>query len=198
VYAIEPIPTNVDLLKKNIELNTCKNILVYQCAIGDRDGTGKMYVFDKCNWCSFIKNPTGNVTNELEVPLMTLDRFVESYVRENPTFIRMDVEGYEYQIIKGASKVLEKDKPLKLCIELHPHLMPKDNMLELLHILKQNGLKVKAIFVESNSYEYKDINLLNKLRRKMELPEFGFGGESYEDLDKLMRVNRSCMAFFAK
>ena len=197
VYAIEPIPTNVDLLKKNVELNAYKNIFVYQFAIGDKNGVGKMYIYDKCNWCSFIKNPMGNIVNEVKVPLMTLDTFVNEYVDQSPSFIRMDVEGYEYQIIRGAAKVLE-NKPLKLCIELHPHLMPRKNMVELLNILKQKGFEIKAIFVETSLYNYKDINIINKLRRKIGLPEFGFGGQSYEDLDKLVRQNQSCMVFFEK
>jgi len=188
IYAVEPIPSNINLLNRNIELNDYKNISVFQFAIGDdKADKAKMYVYDKCNWCSFIRDPSGNIIDEIEVTTMTLDRFVEFYVCQYPTFIRMDVEGYEYQIIKGASKILEKNKPLKLCIELHSHLMPRENMEELINILKQSDFKVRAIFLDPESHNYKNINIMNRLRRIMGLPEFGFAGNSYKDLDKLLK-----------
>jgi len=199
VYAVEPIPSNVYLLKRNIELNNCKNISVFQFAIGDIDGKAKIYVYDKCNWCSLTKNLNANIINEIEIITMTLDRFVESYVCQYPTFVRMDVEGYEYQIIKGASNILEKNKPLKLCIELHPHLMPRENMEELINILEQSDFKVKAIFLDPEPHDYNNINTMNKLRRIMNLPELGFVGNSYKDLNKLLKKKRYApIAFFER
>lgn len=198
IYCIEPIPTNINLLKRSIELNNFKNISVFQYAMGDKNGNSKMYIYDKCNWCSFTKNLDGNIIEEIEVPIITLDTFVESYVCQYPTFIRMDVEGYEYQIIKGAFKILEINKPLKICIELHPHLMSRENMIELLNILKQRDFKVKAIFIDASPHAYKNINTINRLRKVMGLQEFGFAGKSYEDLDRLLREKRGLLVFFER
>lgn len=197
-YCIEPIPTNINLLKRSIELNNYKNMDVFQYAMGDKNGKSKMYVYDKCNWCSLTKNVDATIIDEIEVPTITLDKFVECYVCQYPTFIRMDVEGYEYQIIKGAFKILESNKPLKLCIELHPHLMSKENMIELLNILKQRDFKVKAIFEDASPHAYKNINTNNRLRKVMRLPEFGFAGKSYEDLDRLLRKKGGLLVFFER
>ncbi len=187
VYGVEPIPSNMNLLNRNIELNNRKNFSSFQCAISDKNGEAKMYVYDKCNWCSFTKDPGGNIIDEIEVQTMTLDKFVESCVCQDPTFIRMDSEGHEYQIIKGAANIFKKNNPLKLCIELHPHLMPRKNMEELINNLKQSGFKVMAIFLDSTPYNYKNINTINRLCRAMKIPEFGFAGNSYEDIYKLLK-----------
>lgn len=199
IYAIEPVPSNIKLLNKNIKLNDYKNISTFQLAMGDKDGKAKMYVYDKCNWCSFTKDSTGNIIDEIEVPIMTLDGFVESYVCQYPTFIRMDAEGYEYQIIKGASKIFEKKNPLKLCIELHPHLMPKENMKELVNTLMQSDFKIAAIFLESTPHNYKNITVLNGLTRIMGGIEYGFVGNSYDDLNELLKDNYyTPMVFFER
>ncbi len=198
IYAAEPVPENLELLRKNVNLNNCKNIHLFGIALGDIESKARMYIYDKCNWSSFIKNTNGNILNEIESPIITLDKFVELYVHDSPGFIRMDVEGYEFQIIKGALKTLSCNKPLTLCIELHQHLMPAENMKELIKILKNNNFKVKAIFLELDPHNYNTINIINKLCRKLEIPEFGFQGDSYESLDKLLKQGRVPMVFFEK
>jgi len=198
IYCVEPVPANVHLLKKNIELNNCKNISVFQYAIGDFNGKSKIYIYDKCNWSSFIRNPKGNIVEEIEVPVMTLDTFVKKHVHRNPTLIRMDVEGYEYNILKGASETLRKSTKLKLAIEMHPHLMPSASTKELLNILKGNDFKVRAIILDPKPRDYKDVGALNRLRRKLGLPELGVVGRGYQKLDNLLKLNCACHVFFEK
>ncbi len=191
IYAIEPIPKNNDLLKRNIKLNNYKNVFVFKCALGNKQGKGTMNICNKSNWSSFTKNPNVKIIKEINVPITTLDRFVEKNLHKPPTLVRMDVEGYEYQIIKGMLKTLNKNIPLKLLIELHPpwlNLMSRKNMEELIDILKSKGFKIKGIFSEVSPFNYKDIKIINKLRRMADLPEFGFMGESYEDLERLLKV----------
>ena len=124
-----------------------------------------------CHFLWMGVNLNTKVLNELIVSSITLDDFIESFVHECPTFVRMDVEGYEYEIIKGASVILGDKKPLKICMELHPHLMRIENWEELITILKQSNLKVKAIFLEVVAHNYRNINLMNRLRRIMGLSE---------------------------
>lgn len=190
IYAVEPIPKNNSLLRKNVELNNYKNVSVFQYAVGDKDGIGRMNVCDKGNWCSFTKNPNSNIVEEIEVPLITLDSFVKQNIQKNPNLVRMDVEGYECQIIKGMKKILNKKGNLKIFMELHPpwlKLMSRADMNIMLKTLKNNNLKIKAIFIEVAPYNYRSIKFINWLRRLFNLPEFGFAGNSYEDLDRLLK-----------
>lgn len=196
IFAIEPVPQNYELLKKNIMLNGFKNVTILNCAIGDKNGSDKMFIYDKCNWSSFLRNPGGKIINEIEVPILTLDAFVNNYTF--PTFIRMDVEGFEYQIIMGACDLLRSNLPLKLCIELHPHLMSRENMDELLEKLRKNKFQVAAVFFESEPAHYRAINIINHLRTKLSMPNYGYIGNTYDSLYYLFKQNHGAMAFFER
>lgn len=52
VYAIEPVPGNVEILKKNIELNGYSNVEVHQLAIGGEKGLARLYVRNRRNLSS--------------------------------------------------------------------------------------------------------------------------------------------------
>lgn len=200
VYAIEPVPKNVWLLNRNIELNNCKNVYVFRCAIGDKNGRGKMYLYDKGNLCSFTKNIQNESTGKIDIPIMTLDSFVEKNVSGYPTLIRMDVEGYEYQIIKGMTDILKSNKPMILFIELHPFMMSKENMKNLIETLKQSNFKVEAIFLEPSTSDYGSENVINKIFKKLGLPRLGYAGMGYDNLEQVLRKRdfTTSMAFFQR
>ncbi len=48
----------------------------------------------------------GTIIGEEEVPVETVDTFFKD--KESPNFLRMDVEGYEYQILKGMTNILKE------------------------------------------------------------------------------------------
>ena len=198
VFAMEPVPESFSLLDKNIKLNECKNIDAYKMAISDISGKSKMYVYDKRNRCSFIKDPSGNIINEVEVPIMTLDQFVESHVNQYPTLIRMDLEGYEFQVIKGAHNILNNNRPLKLVIELHPQLMSIERMMYILDTLKQANFKIEEIINDPEASDYRSINTLNSLFRKIGIPLYGYSGKGYETLDLFLKNGLASNVFFKR
>jgi FkbM family methyltransferase len=114
VYAIEPVPDNYDVLNKNIELNKYENVKTYNLAIGDETGKKTMYLSEKTNLHSMI-NKKGE---SIQVNIETLDAFLSD--KELPDIIRMDVEGYEYEILQGMGETLKKMKNGSwLFIEIH-------------------------------------------------------------------------------
>lgn len=200
VYAIEPVPKNVWLLNQNIELNNYRNISVHRFAIGDRNGRGEMYLYEKGNLCSFTKNIQNKFTGKMSVPIMTLDSFIEKYVSGDPALIRMDVEGYEYEIIKGMTNILKSNKPMILFIELHPFMMSKEDMNNLIETLKKNNFKVKAIFLEPSTSDFGSVNAINGIFKKLDLPELGYAGKGYDNLEQILRKRdfTTSMAFFER
>lgn len=139
VYAVEPVSTNLKTLLENIRLNGCKNIEVFHLAFGDKKGRAIIYISDHANLCSIEKNPNITYQREEEVEISTIDSFLKR--RKTPNLIRMDVEGYEYNIIKGMKETLKKD--VKLLIEVHGFLMTEKQLNEIFQTLKQNHFKVK-------------------------------------------------------
>ena len=113
VYAVEPVRSNFELLERNVQLNNLKNVSTFQFAFSDEDAkSGTMYVSDKNNLCTMNRNAAisgkiGKIVSEEEVPVATVDTFFKD--KTPPNFIRMDVEGSEYEIIKGMAKTLNRE-----------------------------------------------------------------------------------------
>jgi len=145
VYAVEPVPKNIGLLKKNIELNNCQNIKVFPIGAGAKEGRVKIYLSESCNLSSMNKNTKG-IIDEIRVPIITLDKFLIN--KPFPNLIRMDIEGYEYQVLKGMAKILKRGEPLKLLIEFHFHKLKKEQSIWMLEKLKKNGFSIKAAIRE--------------------------------------------------
>lgn len=199
VYAIEPVPENYNLLLRNIALNDCRNLSTYNLAIGNVNGLLDMYVYDKCNWSSFTRIPDENIIKIIQVPICTLDSFIGSHVSSHPIFIRMDVEGFEYEILKGSSATLRKEGPLIICIEMHPRLMSKDKTAECLKMMKDNRFAVKSIFLEMDSpSDLKFIGLLNRLKNIQNLPQYGYYGNDFRSLEELLDQGYFPIVFFEK
>ncbi len=118
VMAIEPVPQNAEMLRYNIQENERANVEIHNLAISDRNGTLPMYLSERSNWHSLLPTPS---SRQCMVPVSTLDSFVANAGLDRVDFIRMDVEGYEIEIIKGMLQVLESYSP-HLLIELHPDL----------------------------------------------------------------------------
>lgn len=148
VYAIEPVPENIKLLKKNININHYPNIDIFQLAIGDRNGSGFIHLFNGSNLHSMNKNNSFESKHSIPVKIITLDKFLEN--KPYPSIIRMDTEGYEEKIIKGMEKTLSAQKPLKIFMEFHCCLL-NDGGASLFKNLKLAGFKVKAFFNEPSS-----------------------------------------------
>jgi FkbM family methyltransferase len=105
VIAFEPSPINIDILKKNIEINKLKNVQVKQQAAGERTKIAK---FSKS---SILQESRKKPFHEVEMVC------IDEYVYLNPTLLKLDVQGYEFDVLKGAQMILQTHP--KLAIEIH-------------------------------------------------------------------------------
>ena len=165
IFSIEPSPTNFELLKENLELQNEKNFELYNLAIGDKNEEIEFLISKKSNW-SKIKGKTDIVgENEvIKVSSKTLDEFCEQNKIENIDLIRMDVEGYEFNIINGAEKILKKFKPI-IMIEIHKMYLGKVKTKKIFEELKRLDFELKyyypRIFDTPIIAEKKDIKKLS-------------------------------------
>ena len=100
--AIEPIPQTVLELKKNITLNSLENkVTVLNCGISDKKGLLN-FTTDKS-----VMNAVALTSSSrtLEVKVDTLDHLL---LNKEPVFIKIDVEGFELNVLKGANETLNK------------------------------------------------------------------------------------------
>lgn len=143
IYAIEPSPENVRALKKNLRINNRKNMRIFELAIGDKQGKAVMNISPHSNLNTFVSQEGREVVGKINVPMTTLDAFLKG--KKHPDFIRMDVEGYEYNVLKGMKKTLQAKKPFSFFIEVHFHIMSKSQSSAVLKTLEKNGFETVKV-----------------------------------------------------
>lgn len=108
VIAIEPDPTNFEILQKNIKENKLKNVVAVQAALGNENK--KMGIYEsKENYGDH--RMWGKGKENLTVFCRRLDDLLKELQEEKVDFIKMDVQGFEAEVIKGGEKMFLENKP---------------------------------------------------------------------------------------
>jgi len=145
VFSFEPEPFNYSVLVKNIIINNLSELIdAYPAGISDFDGFTNFYIQDTRIGGSnnSINKPIDfelkrlDYKNKIACISYKLDSLVLNGFIQQPTHIKIDVDGLEYLIIKNALKVLKNKKLESLIIEINPRLAEHQEMIS---ILKKNG-----------------------------------------------------------
>lgn len=184
VYAIEPVPENYDLLSTNIQLNGYSNIIAHRYALGDHIGEMDMHISSMCNMSTLKKSEYRSYSDVIKVPMTTLDSYLLG--KAYPDLIRMDTEGFEYEIIVGAKETLSKDKPLKIYMELHFDIL-RDKAWLLLYQLERYGFHVNTVSFEPHPAS-RNFKLLSYLDGKVGLVT-GYSTLTIDDLMQERFIN---------
>lgn len=126
VYAFEPCEWTYKLLEQNLRLNEANNAAAIRMALGDHVGEAVLQVHapgdEKRNTIGTPLGSDGQVVGEERVPITTLDSFLEANAISRVDAMRVDVEGAELPVFRGAKNLLErKDAPLILYTGYGPH-----------------------------------------------------------------------------
>lgn len=115
IFSFEPQSQNYHLLTENITHNKIKNATVSKIAISSKEGKAFMNTFDneKINNYGDAKIFENKLENFEEVSVKTLDQLFFDKLNENFSIklIKCDAQGQEPNIIKGSTKIIEKNKP---------------------------------------------------------------------------------------
>jgi FkbM family methyltransferase len=124
VYAVEPVPSNYRLLDRHIALNDFggRITLITQAASDVAGGTLELHgVLDGVSVTAGMHKAEGSGV-VLKVSVTTLDECLAH--RPKPIrLIKIDVEGAEQLVLRGAAKLLAQDRPL-LIVEVHSFALP--------------------------------------------------------------------------
>jgi len=126
VYAIEPDPNNLGLLRSNItENNFDDRCEIIECAMSDEDGELSFWQSSRPNCSSVQKTKTS--VGEIRVPSYTLNTFLEN--RKYPNFMKMDIEGHEVNVFEGGLDYFDKNNEgeTNILLEVHPQFYNQDN-----------------------------------------------------------------------
>lgn len=148
IYAFEPSPYNLNLLKRNTDLNNYHNVEIYPKAVGAMKGREKFFIASRSNLSGFIKREDMSDMygekgkDSIDVEIVKLDDFLKD---KKVDFIRMDIEGYEKEALKGLETTLNSENvPKYLFIEIHSVLLHKKNSSaeEIIRYLEESGYSV--------------------------------------------------------
>lgn len=111
VYAFEPFKESFELLEKNIKDNNIENIIPINKSLGNIDGERTLYLSNDNVQGITSDSDLRAYTQEIKVRETTIDRFVEEN-NLNVGFITIDVEGAEMDLLEGAIKTIQTQKPI--------------------------------------------------------------------------------------
>ena len=113
VFAFEPHPINFADLQRNKQLNNMSNLIPIQKAVADQ--TTRMRLFSNSGLrggsvCNSLKQFSAHDIS-YEIECTTLDDFMDTHKEAKIGLIKLDVEGAELPALRGAQRLIERDKP---------------------------------------------------------------------------------------
>ncbi len=152
VIAVEPEPRNVSDLRRNLALNRYSNVEIVEAALSDRDSSATLYLGDKSGFHTLKPGQPERRAGELRVRTRRLDSIaVELGVRRIDA-VKIDVEGGEVELIRGAQSAISSNPAIVMLIDLHPHLGADIDALEA--ILTSFGFRFFAMHSPQRQLEH--------------------------------------------
>ena len=127
VFAFEPDPRNLKLLRRNIQENDYKNVIIADKAVSDVNGSCTLYSSQKKFGANRIFESKKNQTQDF-IPIKSEticldDYFEKQNLLKKIDFIKIDIEGSEFRAFNGMKKILELNNNLKIFTEIAPSLL---------------------------------------------------------------------------
>lgn len=156
VYSVEPHPENFERLKSHVTLNKINNVELKNLAFGPDNNDLTLSCSILSNWHSCLPDDI-QAGETITVEGTTIDTFVRAH--EQPTYLRMDIEGFEVEVLKGAMSTLPKLRGL--FVELHGPKLPTAHIRSMLDQIAQAGLSPSMII----QYDWPGTSLIHPLER---------------------------------
>tara|TARA_B100000315_G_scaffold258715_1_gene311833 strand:- start:160 stop:1041 length:882 start_codon:yes stop_codon:yes gene_type:complete len=160
VIAFEPQPETFALLDANRKLLPQDNLLAVQAGLGAFDGSMKIHT-DTANpgGHSFYDwNLRGIGGSSHMVPVKALDSFLTEQVHDRAVdVIKIDVQGFEMEVLRGAVSTIERDQPAVLC-EVTPEALHRagSGVEELLGFFSTRGYRAEVLLSDDGRVQTMD------------------------------------------
>jgi FkbM family methyltransferase len=146
VDAFEPVPSSYEKLMRNIALNGCGWVHPNRAAVTDHSGVVSLGIpQERLVGYSVAEFSIGAKLNAVEAPAVILDEYVgdDTPVR----LVKIDAEGSERDILRGASRLLERMPPDALLLELNHEMLSAhgSSITEVLSTLTDSGYAVHTL-----------------------------------------------------
>lgn len=133
VHCFEPVPKYFDYISDNIKLNPDFNIVANNFALGEKRETAKLNVAKVSNMGTnsmvdgFLDSAL--IEDTLSVQVERFDNYIKEHQGLCPSFIKIDVEGFEISVLKGMKEFFQehKKKLPPILVEITPRIYNKQN-----------------------------------------------------------------------
>ncbi|MCA6078363.1 FkbM family methyltransferase [Fulvivirga sedimenti] len=138
IYAIEGFPPTYERLVGHITANSFENIIPIQTGVGESVYHAEFSVNERNAGSNTIARSGGKSKTGIEINM--LDNILEPYELNKIDLIKIDIEGFEVNALKGARGVISSFKP-RLFVEMSDHTLRKQgtSAAELYHTIKKLG-----------------------------------------------------------
>jgi FkbM family methyltransferase len=149
VIAVEAHPYNFKILQRNIWLNGLVNVTAINCAVYSKKATLKLYLPDEelgyTMHHSLMTNYLISKYNKsieqkyIEVEAYSLDNLLQTRGINQVNWIKIDVEGAEYEVLAGAKEILSSNTNIAILVEVHG----KDTYEPTMELFKSNNFNIE-------------------------------------------------------
>jgi FkbM family methyltransferase len=150
VHAFEPLPLTASLLRTNVLLNNIPNAVVSEMAIGDEHGEVDFVVSADDAYSSLLDTGRKPVLARKVVDMTTIDIYCQTQQLKRIDCLKVDVEGAEEKVIRGAARVLADHdrRPRLVMLELYNPMLTQfgsgiDKMLALMQSFGYQPFTIK-------------------------------------------------------
>lgn len=148
IFAIEPLSDISKKLKENFLLNNFSNFEILEKAVGETEDQVNLYKKNQSGNIGFIESSVDGknlIKTEQIIEVDTLDNIIANKKINLVNMLKIDVEGFEYNVLLGCKKSLNKIE--KIICEIHLKYLQKKGQdeLKILSFLKENGFSIDVI-----------------------------------------------------
>ena len=123
VHGFEPHPDNLRLTKEQIQLRKTTNITLSKLALGSEPGTLQLHVKSFHGHHSLGDTSATPTVEKIDVEVDTVDRYCTANGIERIDFLKIDVEGFEEEVLKGATTMLKNQQVGLVLFELRQSIL---------------------------------------------------------------------------
>jgi FkbM family methyltransferase len=157
VHAFEPTPSTRELLRNNLAANGISTVTVFPSALAEEPGTAQLRVHKELSALNTLA-PVDVTWNRrkliadqiIEVPVTTLDAHTLEHGLQRIEFLKIDVEGFELSVIRGAREILDQKRVDLILLEIGDVTCATAGVdpMELLNELESHGYRLHSINAE--------------------------------------------------